>query len=72
MKLADNCRFTADFAVLMSNLEIELHDVKGSKFIFTDDAKVKVKTAAEYFPFKIKVAIPKPKREGGGWEFEEF
>lgn len=72
LKLADNCRLTMDFAVLLSNGELELHDVKGSKFMFQDDAKVKIKVAADTFPFRMKVAMPKAKREGGGWDIEEF
>ena len=49
---------------------IELHEVKGSKALFRDDAKVKVKMAASLFPFRIKVVYPR--RKMAGWDEEIF
>ena len=68
LRLADGCFFTPDFAVLTDTHEIECHEVKGARAIFRDDAKVKIKCAAEMYPFRFRLAFPK---KGGGWEIEE-
>jgi hypothetical protein len=72
LRLADNTFYTPDFAVMLANGQIEMHEVKGARGIFTDDAKVKVKVAAEMYPFLFVVAFPIPKNKGGGWEFERY
>lgn len=69
-KLADNTRYTPDFMVMRSNGEIQAHEVKGSKFIFQDDAKVKVKVAAEMFPVKFIVVFPNAKTNN--WDVVEY
>jgi hypothetical protein len=71
LRLADKTFLTVDFAVLNKDGLLEMQDVKGSKAIYTDDAKVKMKVAAETYPFVFKVVYPKPKRLGGGWQIEE-
>lgn len=71
LRLADNTFLTVDFAVMRSDGLLEMHDVKGSKGIYMDDAKVKMKVAAETYPFAFKVCFPRPKRQGGGWLIEE-
>lgn len=71
LRLADKTFLTVDFAVLMSNGQLEMHDCKGSKAIYTDDARVKMKVAADSYPFVFRVAYPLSKREGGGWLVEE-
>jgi len=63
--LADRVRYTPDFAVMLSDGMIEMHEVKG---YWRDDAKVKIKMAADKFPFRF-VSIQKKR---GNWEFEEF
>lgn len=65
LRLADNCFYTPDFAVMLANGQIELHEVKGH---WNDDARVKIKVAAAAYPFRF-VAI---KKKGKGWETEEF
>lgn len=70
--LAPNTSITVDFAVLPADGVLTMIDVKGSKAIFTDDAKAKMKIAAEMYPFVFKVVYPKPKGEGGGWVVEEI
>lgn len=70
LRLADNTFYTPDFAVMLSNGQMEMHEVKGARAIFADDAKVKVKVAAELYPFPFVVAFPVPKSRGGGWEFD--
>lgn len=66
-RLADNTSYTPDFAVMKKDGQIELHEVKGAEAIFRDDAKVKIKVAAETYPFVFKVAFPASRRLGDGW-----
>ncbi len=49
-RLADNTFYTPDFAVMLSSGAVELHEVKG---YWQDDAKVKIKVAAELYPFQF-------------------
>lgn len=72
LMLAKNTSITVDFAILPTDGVLTMIDVKGSKAIFTDDARAKMKIAAEMFPFVFKVAYPKPKSEGSGWVIEEI
>lgn len=72
LRLADNTFYTPDFAVMLSSGQMEMHEVKGARAIFADDAKVKVKVAAETYPFPFVVAFPIPKSRGGGWEFDRY
>lgn len=69
-RLADNCFYTPDFAVLLDNGEMEMHEVKGG--IWRDDAKVKTKMAAELYPFRFVAVYALPKKEGGGFRYEDF
>jgi hypothetical protein len=66
LRLARKTFFTADFFVMNSATELEVHEVKGH---WEDDARVKIKVAAELYPFRFIAVKKKP---GGGWEFEEF
>lgn len=68
-RLADNTYYTPDFNVMNSNGFIEMHEVKG---FWTDDARVKIKVAAEKYPFKFIAIKAKTKKEGGGWILENF
>ena len=72
LRLADNTFYSPDFAVMLTNGEIEMHEVKGARVIFQDDAKVKVKVAADEYPFRFLVAYPVAKSRGGGWEIDEY
>lgn len=65
LRLADKTFYTPDFMVLRPDGGFEMHEVKG---FWEDDARVKIKVAAESFPFKF-VAVRKVK---GAWVFEEF
>ncbi|TBL50562.1 DUF1064 domain-containing protein [Obesumbacterium proteus] len=69
LRLADNTFYTPDFAVMLITGEMEMHEVKG---FWTDDARVKIKVAAEQYPFRFIAVKPKAKKAGGGWEVEEF
>ena len=65
LKLGADCRYTPDFYVVNREGEIEFHEVKG---FFRDDAKVKIKVAAENFPFRFYLA----RLVKGGWDIEEI
>lgn len=68
-KLADGCRYTPDFVVLMADGLIEVHEVKGH---WEDDALVKIKVAAELFPFRFLAVQKIAQKAGGGWAIREF
>lgn len=70
LKLADDCRYTPDFALLHLDGRLEFRETKGW---WRDDAKVKIRVAVRMFPWAKFVAIRKRrKKDGGGWEVEEF
>lgn len=83
LRLADMTTLTVDFFVLLSNGELEAHDVKGCKRVvdssgqtqykplMEDDAWAKIKIAADMYPFRFYVCFQKPIKEGGGWIVEE-
>jgi hypothetical protein len=68
-KLAKDTRYTPDFAVMNANHEMEFHETKS---YWVGDAKAKIKMAAECFPFRFVAVYKQPKKDGGGWDFEEF
>ena len=67
VRLAKATRYTPDFLVMLPDGTLECWEVKGH---WEDDARVKIKVAAEHFPFTFKAFTPKPKRDGGGWNNE--
>lgn len=69
LRLADNTFYTPDFAVMASDGVIECHEVKG---FWQDDARAKIKIAAEQYPFRFKAVKALPKKQGGGWSTEAF
>lgn len=69
VRLADNTFYTPDFAVMLATGEMELHEVKGR---WMDDARVKIKVAADQYPFRFIAVTVKPKKAGGGWAIEQF
>ncbi len=69
LRLADNTFYTPDFAVLRVDGAIEMHEVKGH---WQDDARVKIKVAADRFPFRFVAIRALPKRSGFAWELEDF
>lgn len=70
LMLAKNTSITVDFAMLPDTDILTMIDVKGSKAMVTDDARVKMKLAAELYPFVFKLAYPMAK--GEGWDIEEI
>ena len=69
LRLADNTFYTPDFAVMSADGVIECHEVKG---FWQDDARAKIKVAADLYPFRFLAVRVKPKKEGGGWAVEAF
>lgn len=68
--LANNTMYTPDFLVINKDREVELHEVKG---FWTDDARVKIKVAQRQNPWFKFIAVRKQaKKDGGGWQIEEF
>lgn len=74
LRLADTTFYTPDFAVYRTDETVELVEVKGSwNAPHQEDSRVKLKVAAEqYREFQFAAVVPKPKRDGGGWDREEF
>lgn len=71
LRLADKTYYSPDFMVVAKDLELEVHEVKGTskgKPFYEDDAIVKLKVVAEQFPFKFKMVwIDK-----SGWQIREM
>ena len=68
LRLADNTFYTPDFMVMGANGLIEMHEVKG---FMQEDANVKIKVAAETYPFRFLVIRVNKKTDGGGWKSKE-
>ena len=69
LRLADNTFYTPDFAVMAADGVIECHEVKG---FWQDDARAKIKVAADLYPFRFIAVKARAKKEGGGWKVEVF
>lgn len=64
LRLADKCFYKTDFLVMAKDGTLECHEVKG---FLTDDALVKLKVAADTFPFRFLLC----KVVKGAWEITE-
>jgi len=60
--------YTPDFLVVAADGTLELHEVKGH---WEDDARVKIKVAAEKYPQFKFVAATRPSKRSE-WKFETF
>lgn len=69
LRLADNTFYSPDFAVMLASGVMEMHEVKG---FWQDDARAKIKIAADLYPFRFIAVTKRAKKEGGGWAVEEF
>lgn len=69
LRLGDNTFYTPDFAVMAGDGVLEMHEVKG---FWEDDARAKIKVAADAYPFRFLAVTAKTKRDGGGWATEAF
>lgn len=68
-RLADNTTYTPDFAVMNKDNVMEFHEVKG---YWQDDARAKIKIAADLYPFVFIAVTKRTKKAGGGWAAELF
>lgn len=50
LRIGDNCFYTPDFLVQLRDGTMELHEVKG---FMEDDARVKISSIAEKYPFTV-------------------
>jgi len=64
LRLADRTYYSPDFMVILPEGWIELHEIKG---FWEDDARVKIKVAAETFPYFRFISIKRVKEE---WKYE--
>lgn len=69
LRLADNTFYTPDFAVMAADGVLEMHEVKG---FWQDDARAKIKIAADQYPFRFMAFRARAKKDGGGWSREAF
>lgn len=69
LRLADNTFYTPDFAVMDRDGVMECREVKGH---WMDDARAKIKIAAEMYPFRFYAIKKQAKKNGGGWDVEAF
>ncbi len=68
-QLAPATAYTPDYAVMLSDGLIELHEVKG---FWEDAAKIKIKIASAMFPFRFVAVQKLTKKQGGGWKTVEY
>jgi hypothetical protein len=69
LRLADNTFLTVDFAVMMADGTLEMHECKG---YMEEDANVKLKVAAASYPFRFILVRKKAEKDGGGWTKTEY
>lgn len=69
LRLADNTFYSPDFAVMRADGLMECHEVKG---YWRDDARAKIKIAADLYPFLFLAVMKRAKKDGGGWSTEVF
>ena len=65
LRLADRCTYLPDFLVMLADGSIEVHEVKGG--FARDDAIVKLKVAADLYPFTFRLC----RYRGRKWEVAE-
>lgn len=68
LRLADKTTLTVDFFVMLASGALEAHELKGKDKHWEDDARVKIKVAAELYPFQFYGVH----RAGGEWQYEAF
>jgi len=68
LKLAPATFWTPDFELVMPDGKIELHETKGH---WEDDARVKIKIAAQMFP-EFRIVAVTHDRRSKTWNFEVF
>ena len=69
LRLADGARYEPDYGVMLADGTLEMHECKG---FWREAARVRIKVAAELYPFRFLAITKRKARDGGGWEVEEF
>jgi hypothetical protein len=69
LRLAGGTFYSPDFRVILPDGLVEFHEVKG---FWRDDARVKIKVAAEQHPYRFVAVQKRRKKDGGGWKVEVF
>ena len=69
LKLATDCRYTPDFVEQLADGTLDVIEVKGH---WRDDAKVKLRVAAQLYPFRFRAVKKQSKADGGGFSSEDF
>lgn len=70
LRLAGRTFYTPDFVVILPDGTIQIIEVKGH---WEEDARVKIKVAAEmYWWFEFMAVTVIAKKQGGGWKEEQF
>lgn len=70
LRLADRTFYTPDYLVLCNDGSLQVHEVKGRKgarYWCHEDAKIKIKVAAQLFPMKFRIVWP---LAAGAWGVE--
>lgn len=68
LKLAHDTRYTPDFLILHTDGTLELDETKGG--FIREDAHVKIKLAAELYPFRF--TMHKESKRGAPWTVIDF
>ena len=70
LRLAAGAWYTPDFAMLDPGGHLVIHETKGH---WREAAMVRIKVAAELYPFFRFIAVTKQrKRDGGAWVFRPY
>jgi hypothetical protein len=69
LRLADGSWFVIDFFVMLADGRLEGWEVKGH---WRESARLRIKVAAERYPFLFYSAQRRKKKDGGGWSVEAF
>lgn len=72
LRLAPDTHLTIDYAVMRADGVLRMIDVKGAKHLVTDDARVKMKIAADAFPFVFEIVYPIGGAKARQWVHEEI
>lgn len=68
-RIGEGANYTPDFIVMRPSGLIECIEVKG---FWAEAAKVRIKVAADIYPFRFVAVKKQSKKAGGGWTEEEF
>ena len=69
LRLADGARYEPDYGVMLADGTLEMHECKG---FWREAARVRIKVAAELYPYRFVAITKRRERDGGGFVVEEF